>query len=130
MDFQLTEDHLTTRKWAHEFAEKEIRPVAPEYDESEDFPWPVVTKAAEIGLYSTEFWTEMVAGDSSGLILPMVMEETCWGCAGISLGIFGTGLPLAALAYSATGGSEDRGVRGDRVRGGVGRVGPPDHGQA
>jgi acyl-CoA dehydrogenase len=102
MDFQLTEDHLTTRKWAHEFAEKEIRPVAPEYDESEDFPWPVVKKAAEIGLYSTEFWTEMVAGDGSGLILPMVMEETSWGCAGISLGIFGTGLPLAALAYSAT----------------------------
>jgi acyl-CoA dehydrogenase len=102
MDFQLTEDHLTTRKWAHEFAEKEIRPVAPEYDESEDFPWTVVKKAAEIGLYSTEFWTEMVAGDPSGLILPIVMEEACWGCAGISLGIFGTGLPLAALAHSAT----------------------------
>jgi acyl-CoA dehydrogenase len=102
MDFQLTEDHLTARKWAHEFAEKEIRPVAPQYDESEDFPWPVVKKAAEIGLYSTEFWTEMVAGDESGLILPIVMEETTWGCAGIALGIFGTGLPLAALAYSAT----------------------------
>jgi acyl-CoA dehydrogenase len=102
MDFQLTEDHLTTRKWAHEFAEKEIRPVAPAYDESEDFPWPVVKRAAEIGLYSTEFWTEMVAGDPSGLILPIALEETCWGCAGISLGIFGTGLPLAALAYSAT----------------------------
>jgi acyl-CoA dehydrogenase len=102
MDFQLTEDHLTARKWAHHFAEKEIRPVAARYDESEDFPWPVVKKAAEIGLYSTEFWMDMVAGDGSGLILPMVMEETCWGCAGIGLGIFGTGLPLAALAYSAT----------------------------
>jgi acyl-CoA dehydrogenase len=102
MDFQLTEDHLTARKWAHHFAEKEIRPVAARYDESEDFPWPVVKKAAEIGLYSTEFWMDMVAGDASGLILPMVMEETCWGCAGIGLGIFGTGLPLAALAYAAT----------------------------
>ncbi|HEX2026011.1 MAG TPA: acyl-CoA dehydrogenase family protein, partial [Actinomycetota bacterium] len=95
MDFQLSEDHLTTRKWARDFAEKEIRPVAPEYDESEEFPWPVVKKAAEIGLYSTEFWTDMVAGDESGLILPIVMEETAWGCAGIGLGIFGTGLPLA-----------------------------------
>jgi acyl-CoA dehydrogenase len=102
MDFQLTEDHLTTRKWAHDFADKEIRPVASEYDESEDFPWPVVKRAAEIGLYSKDFWTDMVAGDPSGLILPLVMEETSWGCAGISLGIFGTGLPLAALAYSAT----------------------------
>jgi acyl-CoA dehydrogenase len=102
MDFQLTEDHLTAKKWAHDFAEKEIRPVAPQYDESEEFPWPVVKKAAEIGLYSIDFWTEMAGGDSTGVILPIVMEETCWGCAGIALGIFGTGLPLAALAYSAT----------------------------
>src|ERR671925_720502 len=102
VDFQLTEEHLTARKWAHDFAEREIRPVAPEYDETEEFPWPVVKKAAEIGLYSMEFWTEMVTPDPTGLILPLVMEESSWGCAGISLGIFGTGLPLAALAYSAT----------------------------
>jgi alkylation response protein AidB-like acyl-CoA dehydrogenase len=102
MDFQLTEDHLTARKWAHDFAENEMRPVAPRYDETEEFPWPVVKKAAEIGLYSLDFWTEMVAQDQHGITLPLVMEETSWGCAGISLGIFGTGLPLAALAYSAT----------------------------
>src|ERR671919_2262625 len=102
VDFQLTEDHLTARKWAHDFAEREIRPVAPEYDETEEFPWPVVKKAAEVGLYSMEFWTEMVTPDPTGLILPVVMEEGSWGCAGIALGIFGTGLPLAALAYSAT----------------------------
>jgi alkylation response protein AidB-like acyl-CoA dehydrogenase len=102
VDFQLTEDHLTARKWAHDFAEREIRPVATQYDETEEFPWPVVKRAAEIGLYSVEFWTEMVTPDQTGLILPLVMEEGSWGCAGISLGIFGTGLPLAALAYSAT----------------------------
>jgi acyl-CoA dehydrogenase len=102
MDFQLTEDQLTARKWAHEFAEKEIRPVAPEYDESEEFPWPVVQKAAEVGLYSLEFYTEMVNNDPGGLVMPLVLEEVCWGCAGIGLGIFGTGLPLAALAASGT----------------------------
>jgi alkylation response protein AidB-like acyl-CoA dehydrogenase len=102
MDFQLTEDHLTVRKWAHEFAENEIRPVAPEYDESEDFPWPVVKKAADIGLYSLDFWTDMVGQDNSGLTLPITLEEVAWGCAGIGLGIFGSGLPLASLAYSAT----------------------------
>jgi acyl-CoA dehydrogenase len=102
MDFQLSEDQIVTRKWAHEFAEKEIRPAAPEYDESEEFPWPVVKKAAEIGLYTLDFWTETVAQDQTGLTLPIVMEETSWGCGGIGLAIFGTGLPLAALAYSAT----------------------------
>src|SRR5436189_37070 len=48
MDFQLSEDHQTLQKWVHEFAETEIRPVAPEYDESEEFPWPVVKKAAAL----------------------------------------------------------------------------------
>jgi acyl-CoA dehydrogenase len=102
MDFQLSEDLITTRKWAHEFAEREIRPVASEYDESEDFPWPVVKKAAEVGLYGLEFYTEVVAQDPTGLTLPMVLEELCWGCAGIGLAIIGTGLPLSALAYSGT----------------------------
>jgi acyl-CoA dehydrogenase len=102
MDFQLSEDQLTVQKWAREFAESAIRPAAPEYDETEEFPWPVVKKAAEIGLYSVEFWTEMVAQDQTGMTLPLVLEEVAWGCAGIGLGIFGTGLPLAALAYSAS----------------------------
>jgi acyl-CoA dehydrogenase len=102
MDFELSEDLITTRKWVHDFAEREIRPVAAEYDETEKFPWPVVKKAAEIGLYSVEFYLENVAGDPTGLSLPICMEETCWGCAGIGLGIWGTGLPLSALAYSGT----------------------------
>jgi acyl-CoA dehydrogenase len=102
MEFQLAEEHLTLQKWVHEFAEREIRPVAAEYDESEDFPWPVLKKAAEIGLYSMEFYVENVAGDQTGLMLPICLEETCWGCAGISLGIWGSGLPLSTLAYSGS----------------------------
>jgi len=102
MDFQLSEDHLTTQKWVHEFAEKEIRPVAPAYDEAEEFPWPVLKKAAEIGLYGLEFYMETLAADPTGLMFPICLEETCWGCAGISLGIWGSGLPLASLAYSGT----------------------------
>jgi alkylation response protein AidB-like acyl-CoA dehydrogenase len=102
VDFELSEDQLMTQKWAHEFAEKEIRPAAPEYDESEEFPWPVVKKAAEVGMYGLEFWIDTVNSDPSGLTLSLVMEEATWGCAGIGLSIFGTGLPLASLAYSAT----------------------------
>src|SRR5438105_3154112 len=102
MDFQLSEDHLSIQKWVHEFAEGEIRPVAAEYDESEEFPWPVLKKAAEVGLYGLEFYMETVAGDPTGLMFPICLEETCWGCAGISLGIWGSGLPLATLAYSGT----------------------------
>src|SRR5437870_8623258 len=102
LDFTLTPEQEEIKALAHEFAEKEIRPVAPHYDETEEFPWPVVKKAAEVGLYGLEFYTEMVGGDPSGITLPMVLEELSWGCAGIGLGIIGTGLPLSALASSCT----------------------------
>jgi acyl-CoA dehydrogenase len=115
MDFRLSEDQLTTQKWALDFAQREIRPVAAEYDETEEFPWPVLRKAAQIGLYSLEFYTETVMGDPTALMLPIAMEETCWGCAGIALGIWGTGLPLSAIAYSGT--PEQLGEWGPRMFG-------------
>lgn len=100
-DFALTAEQVEFRKWVHEFAEQQIRPVAPEYDESEDFPWPVVKKAAEVGLYSFDFYMQ-IGQDEAGLMMAIALEELAWGCAGITLGIMGTGLPLAALAASGT----------------------------
>ena len=101
MDFSLNEEQKEIQKWAHEFAEKEIRPVAAEYDESEEFPWPVLKKAAEAGLYSLDIYMQAQA-DPTGLTFPIVLEETFWGCAGIGLALFGTGLPLSALASVGT----------------------------
>jgi acyl-CoA dehydrogenase len=96
-----TEEQSATQKWAHEFAEKEIRPVAAGYDDSEDFPWPVVEKAREIGLYGLDYY-QMAGSDESGLTSAIVSEELTWGCAGITLAILGSGLALAGLAGSAT----------------------------
>lgn len=101
MDFALTEEQQELQKWAHEFAEKEIRPVAAEYDETEEFPWPVIRKAAEIGLYAPDIYLQ-TQQDPSGLSMALLMEEIFWGCAGIGLAIFGTGLPLSALAAGGT----------------------------
>jgi alkylation response protein AidB-like acyl-CoA dehydrogenase len=101
VDFSLTEEQIELKKWAHEFAEKEIRPVAADYDESEEFPWPVLEKAAQAGLYSLDIYLQHQQ-DDTGLTLPLVMEEVFWGCAGIGLCLFGTGLPLAALASGGT----------------------------
>jgi acyl-CoA dehydrogenase len=102
MDFQLNEDQLTTQKWVLEFAEREIRPAASHYDETEEFPWPVLKRASEVGLYSIDFYRDVVLGDPDGLMLPIAQEQTSWGCAGISLAIWGSGLPLTTLAYSGT----------------------------
>src|SRR6266542_971991 len=101
MEFGLTEEQRELQKWAHEFAEKEIRPVAPQYDESEDFPWDVLKKAAQVGLYSPDVYFQAVQ-DPSGLMLSLITEELFWGCAGIGLGLVGTGLPLMALFSGGT----------------------------
>jgi hypothetical protein len=38
------------------FAVRVIRPAAPEWDEREETPWPVLEEAAKIGLYSLDFF--------------------------------------------------------------------------
>src|ERR687897_540062 len=73
----LNEDQLQIQKWVHDFAEDVIRPVAHEWDEREETPWPVIEEAAKIGLYSVEFGANAMA-DPTGLTWPLVSEEMCW----------------------------------------------------
>ena len=39
LEFALTDEQKAIQELAHEFAEKEIRPVAARYDETEEFPY-------------------------------------------------------------------------------------------
>src|SRR5690242_19188465 len=101
VSFELSDEQREIRDWVHSFAEKEIRPVAALYDESEEFPWPVVKKAAEVGLYGVDFLQQTYA-DTTGIMPALVAEELTWGCAGIALAIQGTGLPIAAIFSQGT----------------------------
>src|SRR2546421_6082544 len=101
VSFELSEDQREIRDWVHDFAEREVRPVAARYDETEEFPWPVVRKAAEIGLYSHEFLGQTFS-DQTGIMPALVAEELSWGCAGIALAIQGSGLPVAAIFNQGT----------------------------
>jgi acyl-CoA dehydrogenase len=101
LSFELTDDQREIRDWVHGFAEREIRPVAPHYDETEEFPWEVVRKAAEIGLYSPDFLAQTFQ-DETGIMPALVAEELTWGCAGIALALQGTGLPVAAIFNQGT----------------------------
>ena len=92
----LNEDQLQLQKWVHDFAEGVVRPAAEEWDEREETPWPIIQEAAQIGLYSFEFFLNAF-GDSSGLTRPLVTEELFWGDAGIGLSIFGSALAVAAI---------------------------------
>lgn len=83
--FDLTEEQQRMKEMAHEFAEKEVRPVAPHYDETEEFPWPVMKKAADVGLLTYAIPEEFGgAGVTSQVTNCIVQEELFWGCAGIA----------------------------------------------
>ncbi|HEY4376968.1 MAG TPA: acyl-CoA dehydrogenase family protein, partial [Acidimicrobiales bacterium] len=98
----LNEDQIQIRDWVHEFAKDVVRPNAEEWDEREEFPWPIVEEAAKIGLYGFDFMANALLGDPSGLILPLAIEELFWGDAGIGLAIFGSGLAAAGISGNGT----------------------------
>jgi acyl-CoA dehydrogenase len=88
-------------KRTHEFAEDVARPVAADYDQRQEFPWPVLEEAAERGFYSPLFYRDLI-GDPTGLSLPMFMEELFWGCAGIGLAVVMPALALSAIGQAAS----------------------------
>jgi len=99
--FELGQDHLDLREWVHNFAADVVRPAAAEWDEKEEFPWPVVEEAAKAGLYSVDFIVAQ-AMDETGLGFPISMEELFWGDAGIGLSIVGTSLAAAGVRANGT----------------------------
>jgi acyl-CoA dehydrogenase len=103
VEFALTEEQKAFQRLAHEFAEKEIRPVAAEYDESEEFPWDIVKKAAKMGLTSFYFPEKYGGGGVEDRITEFIVaEELAWGCAGIATCILGTGLAAAGIMALGT----------------------------
>jgi acyl-CoA dehydrogenase len=98
---ELSQDQKDIQEWAHGFAENVMRPAAHEWDEKEEFPWPVVQEAAKIGLYGFEGIAQFFA-DESGLSMPIVNEEIFWGDAGIGMAIFGTTLAVASIFGQGT----------------------------
>src|SRR6476620_8102969 len=99
--FELGQDHLDLRAWVHDFAAEVILPAASEWDEREEFPWPVLEEAAKIGIYSVDFIAAQ-AFDETGLGFPITMEELFWGDAGIGLSIVGTSLAAAGVRANGT----------------------------
>src|SRR5215203_403293 len=100
-DFALDEDQLQIQKWVHDFAEDVVRPAAHEWDEREEFPWPIVEEAAQIGLYGVDFLMNAFS-DPTGLTLPVAVEELFWGDAGIGMAIMGSALAAAGIAGNGT----------------------------
>jgi alkylation response protein AidB-like acyl-CoA dehydrogenase len=101
--FELTEDQASMRELAHTFAEQEIRAVAAELDEAEEFPWALVKKAGELGLTTFAFPEDLGGlGITDELTNCIITEELAWGCAGVATVLGGTHLASIPILLAGT----------------------------
>src|SRR5215208_1271023 len=102
ISFALSEEQKELRALAREFAEKEIRPKAAEYDEHSTHPADVIAKAHELGLMNVHV-PEELGGPALGIFEgALVGEELSWGCAGIAVAIVANSLGSAPVLLAGT----------------------------
>jgi acyl-CoA dehydrogenase len=87
VSFAPTDEQKALRELAHEFAEKEIRPKAAEYDDHGTHPADVIAKAHEVGLMNPHVPEELGGAGLGSLDGAILGEELCWGCSGIGTAI-------------------------------------------
>jgi acyl-CoA dehydrogenase len=104
IDFSLTEEQRALRELAHDFAEKEIRPVAWEFDKDGTWPQALIEKAWEVGLMNAQIPEEYGGAGASAMDGVLIEEELGWGCSGIGTSISCNGLAAAPVLL---GGSEE-----------------------
>jgi acyl-CoA dehydrogenase len=101
--FDLTQEQADLRGLVHEFARDVIRPAAPEYDENEETPWPIMQQAHELGFDTYGYPEEFGGGGVTDMMTQMIiMEELTWGCAGIAVAISATALVATAVQLCGT----------------------------
>jgi len=107
LDYFLTDEHKMIRDMARTIADEVVRPVAAEYDRNGVFPWPVVEKMAEAGLFGVYIGEEYGGiGDADRTMnMVLVTEEVSKACGGIALAFAGTALGTLPIIIA---GSEEQ----------------------
>jgi len=81
MDFSLSKQEQLFLQMIREFAEKEVKPLAAEVDESERFPMETVQKMAKLGIMGIPFPVELGGAGGSNILYTMAVEELSRVCA-------------------------------------------------
>jgi acyl-CoA dehydrogenase len=97
MDFSLSDEQLELKDLTHQFAEKEIRPVAGEFDEKNEFPHDIMKKAFEVGFLTSGIPVEFGGTGFSNFDNVIICEELAWGCAGMYTSIMANTLATTPI---------------------------------
>ena len=102
VDFTLTDEQKALREMARDFAAKEIRPVAWQYDREGTWPQEIIEKAWEVGLMNTHVPEAYGGPEASYLDGCIIEEELSWGCSGIQTSLGANGLASAPVALAGS----------------------------
>ena len=84
MNFDLTEEQRMIRDTAREFAEKEVKPAAAEIDRTDEFPWGIYRRMAELGLVAMTLPAEHGGSGADTVSWSLVEEELARASAAVA----------------------------------------------
>jgi acyl-CoA dehydrogenase len=102
VDFTLSDEQKALREMAHDFAVKEIRPVAWDYDRDGTWPQDIIEKAWEVGLMNSHIPEEYGGAGAGFLDGCLIEEELAWGCSGIQTTLGCNGLATTPVLLGAS----------------------------
>jgi acyl-CoA dehydrogenase len=102
INLELSDEQKALIELAKSFGEKEMAPVAAHYDQTMEYPMPVIKKAHEVGLMNTH-----IAQEYGGLGLGvldgcLIAEELASYCSGIYTALEANGLAQAPLIVAGS----------------------------
>ena len=108
LSFNLTEEQEMIRQMARNFAKKEILPAAEHYDQSDEFPWPIIRKAQKTGLISSNV-PEAYGGPGLGVLEECIInEELAWACSGVQTAIMLNNLAAWPIILAGSADQKER----------------------
>ncbi len=84
MDFEFTEEQKMFQTMVRKFCAAEIEPYAAKWDETSEFPYDVIKKMADAGLFGVHF-PEEYGGSGDEITFTIATEEIAHACAGLSV---------------------------------------------
>lgn len=85
MDYLLSDEQKMIKELAHKIAEEKIRPVAAQYDQSEEYPWEIIKVIAGSDLFGLFIPEEYGGLGINVLNLCLATEELSRACGGIAV---------------------------------------------
>jgi acyl-CoA dehydrogenase len=108
VSFELSEAQKALKEKVREFVQKEIVPVAADYDRTGEFPWDIIQKAFELGIF-TCYIPKKYGGGGQGIFeTAIITEELAAGCMGMGTSIMINVLGVSPLLIAGTEEQKER----------------------